>query len=101
MPVPDGKGLDGCKEECSKKTECDAIEYAETAVSVGTDCCFLVDCGGTVPEPLNTQAPHHGGTWTYKGYVKGNPYPTINPESIPNAKKLISDHNHNFHSYFQ
>ena len=101
MPVPDGKGLDGCKEECNKNTECDAIEYAETAVSVGTDCCFLVDCGGTVPEPLNTQAPHHLGTWTYKGYVKGNPYPIINPESIPNAKKLISDHNHNFHSYFQ
>ena len=83
MPVPDGKGLDGCKEECNKKTECDAIEYAETAVSAGTDCCFLVDCGGTVPEPLNTQAPHHGGTWTYKGYVKSKLYPIIYPESIP------------------
>ena len=71
MPVPDGKGLEGCKEACSKKAECDAIEYAGM-VSTGTECCKLVNCNGTVPEPMMTQAPHHGGNWTYKGYVKGN-----------------------------
>ena len=67
MPVPDGKGLDGCKEICNNVAECDAIEFSGTG-----DCCFLVNCGGSVPEPLNTQAPHHGGSFNpYKGYIKG------------------------------
>ena len=83
MPVPEGKRLNGCKEACNKKTECDAIEYAEATTSVFIDCCFMVNCGGTVPEPLNTQAPHHEGAWTYKGYVKCKPYPIIYSEFIP------------------
>ena len=71
MPVPDGRGLVGCMEACNITPECDAIEYSEV-VTNGIDCCKLIDCGGSVPEPTVTQAPHHGGNWTYNGYVKGN-----------------------------
>ena len=72
MPVPGNKGLEGCKEECNAKSECDAFEWAHKNPANHTvDCCFLVACGGSAPEPMVTQAPHHGGTWMYKGYIKG------------------------------
>ena len=59
-------GLNNCKKKCNENNECTAIEYAHA-----NDCCKLLACPQPVPEPTVTQAPHHGGTFTYKGYKKG------------------------------
>ena len=59
-------GLNNCKKKCNENNDCTAIEYADA-----NDCCKLLACPQPVPEPTVMQAPHHGGSYTYKGYMKG------------------------------
>ena len=83
MIMPVNGGLDGCKKLCNNNSECDAIEYAPSPGEGKVDCCILVKCDGSVPEPTETGEHYHPGQdYEYNGYKKGTPNPILSPNII-------------------
>ena len=90
MIMPVNGGLDGCKELCNSNSECDAIEYAPSPGEGKVDCCILVKCDGSVPEPTETGEHYHPGQdYEYKGYKKGTRNPIHSPNIILNLQLLV------------